>query len=367
MKRKSIKSICFVIPSLNYGGAERVLVMIANYLDSLGLQVTIVKISSDNKDSAYELRKNIEVYYISTNNYPPIFRTLLRLYKLRKLVNRISPDIVISFVAGANITTLLSLIFSNIPIIISERNDPNLEPNSRIKRKFRDYLYNLSDGCVFQTEEAKSYFNKKIQSSSKVIFNPIETEKLPDFIEEKTKNNIVAVGRLEHQKNFNLLLDAFYHVSKKYPCWELEIYGQGSQKDILKKKIETLNLEKKVHLMGVVNNIPETIRYSKIFVMTSNFEGMPNALIEAMSMGLACISSDCSCGGPRELIQHNQNGKLFKVGDMQDLIYQMIELIEDDNMIKNLGKEALLIREKLGITVIAKQWLNFMEDILNKK
>jgi glycosyltransferase involved in cell wall biosynthesis len=177
------------------------------------------------------------------------------------------------------------------------------------------YLYKKADGFVFQTEDAAKYFEGIIKCDSKIIPNPIN----PKFIKEPYKGerekNIVTVGRLESQKNQKMLIEAFGKIESKYPEYSLLIYGDGSKKEELQDLIKEKGLENKVILKGKIDDVENVIDKAKMFVLSSDYEGMPNALMEAMALGLPCISTDCPCGGPRYLMENGKSGLLVPVGN----------------------------------------------------
>lgn len=190
------------------------------------------------------------------------------------------------------------------------------------------------------------------------------------MIEENNKkereNVIVSVGRLVEQKNQKVLINAFSKIAKKYPEYKLKIFGEGNLREELQKQIDDLNMKDKIYLCGVCDNIKEQLEKAKIFVLPSNYEGMPNALIEAMASGCSVISTDCPCGGPRELIENNKNGILVPVNNEQELSNKIEYLIKNEEKAKIMGENAKKVQEKLNPDNILKQWENYIIKILQK-
>ena len=164
------------------------------------------------------------------------------------------------------------------------------------------------------------------------------------------------MGRLNQQKNYPLLLEAFQEFSKKHGDYVLEIYGKGPLEQKVRDQINHLALEDRVVMKGFCANVHEAIREAAFFVMSSDFEGMPNALMEAMALGMPCICTDCPCGGPRMLIRDGENGLLVGVGQTDELAQAMCRLAEEPELAEELGRQATLLRERAGVSAITDQW-----------
>lgn len=180
------------------------------------------------------------------------------------------------------------------------------------------------------------------------------------------KNTIVSVGRLEEQKNQLMLIRAFSKITKEFSTYNLKIYGEGTLKDQLQREIDKLNLNEKVELCGVSNNIKEDIKDVSLFIMTSNYEGMPNALMEAMALGLPVISTDCPCGGPKFLIENETNGILIPVGDENTLVIKIKMLLSNKEFAMKIGKNARKIGKSLSPNIINKKWNDLIREVYKK-
>ena len=183
---------------------------------------------------------------------------------------------------------------------------------------------------------------------------------------EKRQNIIVSVGRLVEQKNHKFLINTFAKISKKYPDYKLIIYGEGILREELTDLIEKLNLKDKVILYGNASDIEEKIYDVKMFILPSIWEGMPNALMEAMALGLPCIATNCPSGGPEFLIQNDVNGKLIQCDNDKELEEAITKIIEDEEYAKKIGENARKIVERLNPNEINNQWENYIESIYNK-
>ena len=362
--------ILFNLGTLRKGGAERVVANLSNYLAENNNDVSIV--ISVEKQSYYKLNNNVKLYGLdrkkASNNF--LIKNISRLKRLNHIVRTIKPDIIISFLPEPSYRVLALKLFNRkLKVIVSVRNDPKIEYKTKINRIVMKILYPLADGFVFQTKEAKEYFSKNIQQKSVIIPNPIDKKIIQRKVYTgKKEKKIVAVGRLVEQKNHELLINAFNLVKDQIPEYNLIIYGEGSLREKLQEQIERLNLKERVFLPGNVDNIADKIENASLFVLSSNYEGMPNALMEAMALGLICISTDCPCGGPRFLIENNVNGYLINVGKEKELANKIKEIIVDTKQEKleevsnNARKKMLqMSEEKIG-----EIWFKYICSVTKK-
>ena len=269
------------------------------------------------------------------------------------------PDVVLTMPEDTGIYVILSLIGTGIPVYVSERNNPWVMPDVKITRFLRKIAYPFAKGVIFQTEMAKSFFPKFIQKKGVVIGNPVDATRIPAPYEGERKKVIVGAGRLEKQKNFSLLISAFAEFSKDVPGYELCIYGEGRLREQLEKEADILRIADKVLLPGRKNNLLELMNECSMFVLSSDYEGMPNVLIEAMCMGMPVISTDCQSGGPKELIQDHVNGLLIPVGDKTAMVAAMKEYVEIKNQ-KRMAANAYKIKQKLVGKEIFEEWYRFL-------
>ena len=186
-----------------------------------------------------------------------------------------------------------------------------------------------------------------------------------DFTVERKE--IVTVGRLEPQKNQKLLINAFSELAKKFPDYTLVIYGEGSLRKKLEKYIESKGLKDRVFLPGAKNNIQEYIKDASLFVLSSDYEGIPNALIEAMAIGLPCVSTDCSPGGARELITNGENGVIVECRNSNELATAMARLLTDRESAKRMGTNAKKIYTRVDKNLVCNRWLDLIRDCRRRK
>ena len=356
--------IMFCLGSLNKGGAERVVSNLSNEFVRKNNDVTIVT-TIKCTTLAYKLDKKIRIFSLDKNDNKSnkISRNIKRIQKLKRIILKENPDIILTFLPEPTYRVMLVNLFTRKKVIISVRNDPNIEYNNLIKKLLVKLLYTSANGFVFQTNDAKEWFSKKIQEKSVIIYNPIGQEFLCEPYNGKRENKIVSVGRLVEQKNHKMLIDAFNKIKDDIREYKLYIYGDGPLKEQLISYITKLKLLDRVIIAGNVNDIKEKIYKSKLFVLTSNYEGMPNSLIEAMSLGVPCISTDCKIGGPKELLENEKNGLLVNVEDSNELAKKMLLLIRDEKLSKEISKNGNKKCKDLSIEIIANKWIDYIKRI----
>ena len=354
-----MKKIVIVTRCMHAGGAERVISQLINYGVSL---YDISLIILENQYSIdYEIPKECDVIIIKNEKKSLVGKKVSGYLQVRKYVKSINPDVVLSMPEDIGIYVIAALMGTKYPVIVSERNDPQVMPYKKTTRMLRKMVYPFAKGFVFQTNLAASFFSKKIQNKSIVLSNPLELSRLPSPYLGEREKLIVGAGRLETQKNFPLLIDAFAEFYKSHNDYKLIIYGEGR----LKRYLEEYALLKLPNtaftFAGRVDNLPVCINKATVFVLSSNFEGMPNVLIEAMACGVPSISTDCPSGGSADLIVDNVNGFLTAVGDSEAITNRMKYIIENENIVKEMSEKAVLIRERLDSNIVSKQWFEYLD------
>ena len=285
---------------------------------------------------------------------------------LKKYIKEINPEIIVSFLPEPTFRVMIATFFHRRKVIISVRNDPNREYNTFLKKMIVSVLYSRADGFVFQTYDAQQWFSKKIQKKSIVIANPINEDFIGKPFSGTRKKEIVTVGRLVEQKNHKLLIEAFHDVLKKHRDYILKIYGEGILKKDLVELVDRLKINNYVRFMGQKDCIKDEIYKSALFVLSSDYEGMPNALMEAMALGIPCISTNCPIGGPRYLIKNNENGILININDKVALTNAINLLIENNDLSAKIGNNANKICQELNPRKINNQWEKYILEVLNK-
>ena len=353
--------LIFVISSLSSGGAERVLSILANYFaEDKDYEVVIVTIAKS--DSFYSLHKNVKHIKLgllkkSNNFLQSILNSFERIKALVQIFKEENPDIIISFMTHTNILSTIAAKIVRKKIIISERIAYDYH-KSKVLNILRRLIYPLSNGFVTQTySDLKNYAFLKHPC---VIYNPVKFESFDANI--KKQKIVLGVGRLEKQKGFDILIKAFHKVGRD--DWKLVIAGDGSEREKLEKLIKELRAAN-IELIGTTKDIFEWYKRASIFVLSSNREGFPNVLIEAMSMGCAVVSFDCPYG-PGEIIKDGVNGLLIENQNSQALETAIKRLIEDQGLRERLSSEAVKVREIYNIKNIASKWKKIIKEVYER-
>ena len=354
--------ISFLIHTLNAGGAERTVVNLGTEFKKMGHVVDIV---TYNKGIFYDTG-DIKVENILLKNGKrksrfKVINVFRKIINYRKYITKTNPDIIICLLYPSILYTLF--ISKRILVIGSERSSPKHLKNI-IKRIVRFFLFLSVDGMIFQTERARSYYSKMIYSKGIVIPNSVgnlNIDHANKHVSNK-ENKIVAVGSFKPEKDYFTLIKAFKLVTKAYPEVILEIYGEGPLRPKIELLIRQLDLTNNVFLMGKHRDAILKIKSARCYVLSSISEGMPNSLMEAMAIGLPCVSTDCE-NGPRELITHGVNGFLAPVGDHKAISDYIIRILDNDELANTLGKNALNINTTNSNSQIANRYLNFIETL----
>lgn len=353
-----MKRHIFFIGTLRNGGAERVVSILASKMAQQGMDTEILMYYD--KPVFYEISAKVKLTVVEKETGTK--SKAKNLLWIRKYFKK-NAKVVISFLAPFNIMALAANIGSGTPIIVADRNDPTKVPAKFVVRKVRDFLYRFAEGIVIQTEKNKAYFSKMVQKKSVVIYNPVDLKEYAGIaLETPKERKIVTAGRLMPQKNQKMMIQAFSEVVKKYPDYELVIYGDGPSEEALKKIIAELGITDKVSMPGNVKNLHDRIKSAEIFVLSSDYEGMPNALIEAMCLGLPSVSTKVS--GATDLIKHRHNGMLVELDRQEELVQTLLELIENKKMAEEISKNAVKLNEDLELSKIIKQWIDFIKTVL---
>lgn len=361
-----MKKILFYIDMMYRGGAQRVMANLIEYFTEQGYETVLVNdFVQDSNKAQYHLPAGLKrVYLRQSLGGNKIVKNIERIVRLRKVIKEEQPDMVLSFLGRPNKRMLLSTMGMKVKKVVSVRNDPYREyGRGFFSMQFARQLFKLADGCVFQTKEAAEYFPKSVQKKSTIILNPVG-EKFYSVKRSETLKNIITVGRMEPQKNQKLLIEAFSKIVKEFAEDNLIIYGEGPLRKELKNYIENLGLKGRVQLPGNVSNVEEVLAQAKIFVLPSDYEGMPNALMEAIAVGVPCISTDCPCGGPRMLISNEQEGKLVPCDNVSEMAKAIRELLLDANARTQMTIAETRKAELFAADHIYKQWEKYFDRLL---
>lgn len=352
-----------VTRNLKAGGAERVISQLLNYWSECGIDCYLVML--EKTDHFYTINSNVSVFEIGVQSKQRILNKALCYREVRRITKKINPSVVLSLPEEIGIYVILSLLFTPIPVVVSERNNPWLMPYKKSTRLLRKLMYPFAKGIIFQTEKAASFFPERIQEKGKVLPNPVDLSRFSISEREIDCNNykIISAGRLEKQKNFQLLIDAFKIVNREFPESTLTIYGDGIERKNLESQIEKNGLSNVVFMPGRTNKLIEKMREARLFVMSSDYEGVPNVLIEALIAGLPCVSTDCEPGGAASIINDSENGFLVPIGDAEELAKKIICVLSDKEIEKKFILNASKARQKYDINMVGPLWLDYLKNL----
>ena len=352
------KTITFVISSLSPGGAERVVALLANHLCSK-YRVHLILIG-DAQNNFYFIDARAKIHQLkmlkeSSSVFKGIINNLKRIRSLSRIIRHINPDIVISFIFSTNILTLLSSLFIKTKVIVSERNDPRKYSEGHLAWNIlRRLTYPFAHALVVLNKDMY-HLLRHTNFNTKVIKNPVVLPINKGIGQIKHPNVIMGLGSLSYQKGFDILIEAFRLSNLQEKNWKLYIFGEGEKRKVLEELVCKNGLKESVFLPGLTTSPSAEFERSKIFVFSSRFEGLGHALIEAMSNGMAVISTDCP-SGPSEIIKNYENGVLVPVEDAPALAKVLVELSQDPKLRKSLSSRAKAIKEHLSIERISKEW-----------
>lgn len=350
--------ITLSIPSLTHAGAERVVSLLANEFVKMGHETEILLFYDREIWYSLDERVKVTVSEKEIKNKNILSQMLWR----RKYIKSSKPDVIFSFLAPFNMLNIVNFFGLKTKLIVADRNDPRKVPTNKLIRFARNFLYQFANGCVFQSKNNKNYFGKVVRKKSAVIFNPVVLEDYEGIALKIAKSKkIVSVGRLIAQKNPFMLLSAFGSISEEFPEHRLVFYGDGDMMDLIKQTAREMGLEGRVELAGAKKNVFEYTKDADVYVMTSYYEGMPNALIEAMCMGLPVISTKVS--GASDVIKSGENGILVDIDDVDALADALRKVLNDKEFANSCGENASHLAEELRPRAIAEKWLEFYKRL----
>lgn len=362
--------ILFLLSSLNAGGAERVACTLANAWVAKGYDVVMLPcFSQGNGQSFYSLDERIQVQWLS--RLLPANRWLARVMKpfiLRRVMREIKADIMVSFLTNVNVMALIAKMGTEMPLIVCERSDPAHQSIRLILKILRKYLYKKANAVLLQTEQAASVFAQSMPLLKRlcVIPNPLPLALEHSDVSVSASGHIVlAVGRLVASKQFDKLIKNFALIAPHCPEWQLHIYGEGPQYDVLQQLIYAQQMQHRIYLKGKTHQPWQVMQQSQILAMSSCLEGFPNVMLEAMACGLPVVCYDCP-SGPRELSEGGRVARLVALDDEKAYRSQLLALIQYPMLRAQLaqaGRRSVLAR--YSQVQVLQQWDNLFDDVLS--
>ena len=358
---RTVSKVIFSLPNMTAGGAERVVSILANNLTNSGTKV------------------EIWLYYGSTIHYHlderVIIRTLSLLNKTQRqrvkiLHNRLvlakkddANIVFIPFLSAILQLSVIANIGTGIPVIACERNNPYIKGSKWYQRIIAQVPFLMATHCVFQTPDARAYYSLLRDRKCTIIANPIP-ESSYKWEGTVSASKIVSVCRLHKQKNLIMSLEIIETLRNRFPNIHLDIYGEGDLKDELVCEISKRNLSDYVELKGLTYDVPLILSHSSVYISTSDFEGISNSMLEAMSVGMPIICTDCPIGGARMMLQDDA-GILSPVGDVQSFASSLEKILLNPHDAKSLGHKAFLVSLKYTDAKIADIWKSLLNTLLS--
>ena len=346
--------------TLGHGGAERVLSILSHsFADNFDEVIYLMWL----KDEVfYKIDSRVKLVFLpDISGHNNRYRELL---SFRKFVKRENPDLILSFLTPFNMLVEVATIGLKTKVVACERNDPHYVPGGKMMEWLRDLAYKRADGILAQTDYSKSCYKGKLRDKTTVIYNPVMMPKdmVGSALSTKKEDVIITVGRLHPQKNQKMLIDAFSLFLVDHPTYELHIYGEGALRQELIHYCEKREVAGSVKFMGHSNQVWEEIKKAKVFALSSIAEGMSNALIEAMCLGMPVVSTKVA--GAVDLIKDGANGFLVDLNDSSAMAERLSRITDDETLSKQLGLEASNLYQMLNEETICNQWINYIKKTI---
>lgn len=367
-----MKKILMIIPSNTSGGAERVMSQLANYFAINGVEVKFVNFDKDSNfykiDEAVDYIK-LNLQFKSTSKIKKIIEApkveMKRFIAIRRIIKDFKPDLVLPFLEMAEVLAIPNCVSLKVPFCVSLRND--YDSYFVYMKILARMFYPKAKLVVCQTDRVRKILLRSVDCNTIVISNPLDRNA---YCEEEflgvRKKIIINVGRLTQQKNQKLLIKSFSNIATEFKDYDLHIYGEGELKEELENLIESLQLKDRVFLKGVVHNAIKENNDVSLFVMSSNYEGYPNTLVEAMANGIPSISTDFNTKSARELFKNEECGWLAKVGNEYDLTEKMRQVLSNYKDAENKAKKGIYVREMLNSENICNKWMYEIDKAINR-
>lgn len=356
--------ILFLVSSMHGGGAERVAATLANAWVRRGDEVTLVSCYSGRGRCDQQLDPQVRLWWLADRMRGPRWlRPLTKLRALRQLVREVQPDRVLSFLTNVNVMVLLATRGLRVPVVVSERTDPlygagDLEGSLRLLRRL---TYRWAHRVVVQTQQSVAHLHAVASGVARVAVIP---NPLPDGMPavrahepDGARLALAALGRFDPVKQFDRLIEVFAALAPDFPRWDLWIWGDGPQRAVCQQRVQALGMGERIHLPGFSRTPWEDLGRVQGFVLNSRVEGFPNALLEAMALGLPCVATDCPCG-PADLTRQGQDGHLVALGDEAALATALRELMQASPQARERQGRAAAesVRSRYGLPTIMQCW-----------
>jgi GalNAc-alpha-(1->4)-GalNAc-alpha-(1->3)-diNAcBac-PP-undecaprenol alpha-1,4-N-acetyl-D-galactosaminyltransferase len=362
--------IMLAVSSMTAGGAERVAATLVNHWTANGNEVALITVASTDLDF-YPLDTRVTRIALDLSRSSGSWSDYLsdnfkRVRELRSAIIHFKPEVILSFMDTTNVRMLLASIGTGIPVIVEEHIDPTQHPLGRIVKILRRLLYKRASAVVVLTPRIAQWARSFVRDGAvRVIPNPISQQFCKNGKLERPGDGhrVIAIGRLEEQKGFDMLLRAFAQSAQQHPGWTLKIIGDGSERDHLQALAAALQISDRVRWERSVAEPEKELHRSDLFVLSSRYEGLPMVLLEAMACGLPVVSFDCP-SGPREIIHDGEDGLLVPANEIGALAAAMSHLMSSEDERRRLGERAAHVVERFGLAQVADMWTAVFEQVL---
>ena len=327
----------FAISHRTGGGAERVLSLFSSTLAEQGHDVHLLQKDFSQHDYPISERVKVIAFGEQTVSGGVLKRKLHRIKRYRQVIREVKPDVVMPFLGSVVTDTFFATLFTKSIFVSTVRNNPAVDPPNRVSRWGRNMVNFFSHAVFVQNEDQRAYYPEFMRHRIFAVPNPISPEYLSCV--QRAPGEIVrcvASGRLAQQKNHRLLIDAFVLAHEKCPQLQLAIFGEGTLREQLQAQIDGAGAQAFIALPGRTDDMREELERADMYILSSDYEGMPNALMEAMAVGLPCISTDCPTG-PADLIVDGENGILVPMGDVQAMCSAICRLANAPEQAHSMG------------------------------
>lgn len=362
--------IVFITASIGYAGAAKQLCFVAESLAERGHEIHIVNLNSTQCAGAFErtVSEKVTVHVAKTSGRRG-FRRFEQIGYIKKVAKQVGTELLVGYTPYPNAMAKIVGSMLHIPAIMSERGDPNCTFGKSAISRMMFSIINRCEGGVFQTQGAMDYYKEGMRKRGTVIANPIFVNEDPPYVAATERDKtVVSVGRLDNfQKRYDVMFDAFSIFSKIHPAYRLKLYGTGNDEAKFHAWCEERGIADKVDFMGLTSQPMKDIAKDGMFLITSDFEGISNSLLEAMAAGLPCVSTDHTPGGARLLIQDGENGLLAPVADAEKLAEAMCRFAEDEELTEKCGVAARDVTNRFAPNVIVDQWEQYCLKIVKGK
>ncbi|MFL6717198.1 MAG: glycosyltransferase family 4 protein [Burkholderiaceae bacterium] len=368
-------NIVFLTSSLGAGGAERVSTILCNAWSARGDQVTLIPTYSGGGAPFYQLSEQVDTLFLADQagvRSRSLRGYVRRLLTLRRLILGRRPDVVVSFLPNVNVAAIVAMAGSRVPLIVCERNDPSSRSPLNPWEFASRMIFRFADMLTVQTEAVapKAAARYPGVARIRVVPNPLAPSAVPPAQPagaEGQRRILLSLGRLARQKGVDTIIRAFAELAPHHPDWDLHIYGEGPLADTLATLAASLGMQERIAFKGVTTEPARVMAGADAFAMASLHEGFPNTLLEAMSLGLPCLSTDCP-SGPGEITRNGRDALLVPVNDQAAFTSALHWLMGNAALRRNLGQEARAsIQGRFALDAVLARWDELFAEVMPER